>query len=60
MPETIQWEIPDEGYDRVEKLEEIIEEIQKMIDDSHWDAHTKEYLDEEDEGWFETYDPDSA
>tara|TARA_R100001163_G_scaffold30918_1_gene24263 strand:+ start:402 stop:584 length:183 start_codon:yes stop_codon:yes gene_type:complete len=58
MPETIQWEVPDEGYDRVEKLEEIIEEIQKMIDDSHWDSHTTEYLDEEDEGWFETYDPD--
>jgi len=60
MPETIQWEIPDEGYERVEKLEEISEEIQRMIDDSHWDKHVDEFVDDEDDGWFGTYDPDET
>ena len=58
MPETIQFEIPDDGYERVERLAEIIEEIHKMIDDSHWDSQSEEYVDEDDEGWFDVYDPD--
>ena len=60
MPETIQWEIPEEGYERVEKLEEIAEEIQKMIDDTHWDEHVDSIEDLEDGGWFSSYDPDET
>ena len=60
MAEIIQWEIPEGGYERVEKLEEIAEEIQKMINDSHWDNHidSTEDLEVEDGGWFSSYDPD--
>tara|TARA_B100001094_G_scaffold333199_1_gene409420 strand:- start:1279 stop:1485 length:207 start_codon:yes stop_codon:yes gene_type:complete len=62
MPETIQWEIPDEGYERIEKLEKITEEIQKMIDDSRWEEEKEEFIEptDDDGGWFDTYDPDDS
>lgn len=44
---VLTYEIPEDGMERVEKLEEIFEEVLRLLEDARWDVK-EDYVEDDD------------